>query len=517
VNRRRKVIVIVAAAIVVVLIGAFVARPHDAAIEARLQTVQPTTFETRLPETGTLQRPQAETLAALVGGNLDHFTVTPGQHVAAGTVVAIVANPQVANAADTAQATYLAAAARAESADETSAVLPLQNRSSVVQAEAALEQARFNLNQAQQDVRAGAESGLGYGGTSADEQRAVADAAVANAATQARESQRIFTANQDLFANKAISRDALEQSRARYEQDQVNLKQAASQRDATYASLARQAPVLADRVSAARDAVKQAEAALASARANAAEPKAGDAAAARADAAARKSDWLYAVAQVDRLQLRAPFDGVVETIANQAGDITRPLQPGDTVTAGQALVTIAADRGYIVRTKVDEQDIATVAVGQRAVIGGEDLAGATLPGHVIAIDAVAQKSDDPSNTSRQVITTVRLDRTLPFLRDGMTVDVDIVTREAHHALVVGNDAIRHDASNHPYVFVVRDGRTVQTPVTLGAANETQTVVRRGLAPGDVVVDDRNVAIGAGAGVTAAAVASPAPSASAGTS
>jgi len=517
VNRRRNVILIVAAAIAVILIGAFVARPHDTAIEARLQTVKRTTFETRLPESGTLQRPQTQTLSALVGGNLARFTVAPGQHVEAGEVVAIVANPQVVNAADTAHATYLAAAARSETASETNAVLPLQNRSNVVQAQAALEQARFNLNQAQQDVRAGAESGLGYGGTSADEQRAVADAAVANAATQARESQRIYNANVDLYANKAISRDTLEQSRARYEQDQVNLKQAASQRDATYASLARQAPVLEDRVSAARDAVRQAEAALASARANAAEPKSGDVAAARADAAARQSDWLYARAQVDRLELRAPFAGIVETIANETGDITRPLQPGDAVTAGQALVTIAADAGYIVRTKVDEQDIASVAVGQRAVIGGEDLAGATLPGHVIAIDAVAQKSDDPSNTSRQVITTVRLDRTLPFLRDGMTVDVDIVTREAANALVVGNDAIRHDANERPYVFVVRDGRTVQTPVTLGAANETQTVVTRGLSPGDVVVNDRNVGIGNGVAVTAAPIASPSPGASDGTS
>jgi RND family efflux transporter MFP subunit len=501
VNRRRNAIIIIAAAIAVILIGAFVARPHDAAIQARLQTVRLTTFETRLPESGTLQRPQTRTLSALVGGNLERFTVTPGQHVEAGEVVAVVANPQVVNAADTAHATYLAAAARSETAIETNAVLPLQNRSNVVQAQAALEQARFNLNQARQDVRAGSESGLGYGGTSADEQRAVADAAVANAATQARESQRIFTANQDLFANKAISRDALEQSRARYEQDQVNLKQATSQRDATYASLARQAPVLVDRVQAAEDALKQAQAALASARANAAEPKTADVAAARADAAARESDWQYAAAQVERLTLRAPVAGVVETLASESGDSTRVLQPGDAVTAGQALVTIAADRGYIVRAKVDEQDIASVAVGQRAVIGGEDLAGTTLPGHVVEIDAVALKSDDPSNTSRQVITTVRLDRTLPFLRDGMTVDVDIITHEAAHTLVVGNDAIRHDANTQPYVFVVRNGRTVKTPVTLGASNESQTVVTRGLAPGDVVVNDRNVGIGDGVAVT----------------
>ncbi len=50
------------------------------------------------------------------------------------------------------------------------------------------------------------------------------------------------------------------------------------------------------------------------------------------------------------------------------------------------------------------------------------------------------------------------------------------------------------------MYVVRNGRTVQTPVTLGPANEAQTVVTSGLKPGDVVVNDRSVAIGAGMAV-----------------
>lgn len=498
--KRRNILIAAGAVVAVILIGAFAGRPRSSAMAARLQTVAYGTFQTRLPETGTLQRPHSQTLSALVGGNLDRFTVAPGTHVAAGTVVAVIANPQIVNAADTAHATYLAAAARSETANENNAVLPLQNQSAVVQAQAALEQARFNLNQAKQDVLSGSQSGLGYGGTSSGEQRAVADAQVANAQTQARESERIYTANQDLYTNKAISRDGLEQSKAKYEQDQINLKQVIRQRDETYASLDRQAPVLADRVRAAEDAVRQSEAALASARATAAQPKNSEVAAARADADARKSDWLYASDQAARLRLRAPFDGVVQTIANQPADITRPLQPGDAVTIGQTLVTMAGDGAYLVRTRVDEQDIAAVAVGQRAEIGGEDLAGAKLPGHVVAINAIAQKSDDPSNTSRQVITTVRLDRNLPYLRDGMTVDVDIITREARHAIFVGNDAIRRDGTSKPFVYVVRNGRTVQTPVTLGPANEAQTVVTSGLKPGDVVVNDRSVAIGAGMAV-----------------
>ena len=512
-NRRRNIIIIVAAVLVVVLIGAFASRPHDTPIVARYQTVTLGSFQTRLPESGTLQRPLLQTLPAAVGGNLASFDVTPGQHVEEGAVVATISNPQIENASATAYSTYLAAAARSRTATQNGALLPLQNRSTVVQAQAALEQARFNYNQAVQDVQAGSQSGLGYGGTSAEEQKAVADAGVANATTVARESARIYQANQDLYNNKAISRDALEQSRAKNEQDEVNLSQMKSQRDETYAALKRQSPVLSDRVRAARDSVRQAEASLASAQATAAQPKTGDAAAAQADAAARKSDWQYALDQAARLTLRAPFAGTIASLATQTGDPTRPLQPGDAIVAGQMLVTLASEKNYVVRTKVDEQDIASVQVGQRAEISGEDLGGKTLPGHVVAINEIAQKSDDASNTSRQVITTVQLDRSLPFLRDGMTLDVDIITHEVKHAVVVGNDAIRRDPDQKPYVFVVRDGRTVKTPVTLGAANETQTVVTHGLAPNMVIVNDRNIAILPNSHVTPAASASPSPQAS----
>lgn len=512
-KRRRNIIIIVVAVLAVVLIGAFVSRPRNDAIAVRMQTITLSSFQTRLPESGTLQRPLLQTLSAMVAGNLAGFAVSPGQHVDAGAVVARIANPQIENASATAYSTYVAAAARAQTASQTSTLLPLQNRSAVVQAEAALEQARFNYNQAVQDVSAGSQSGLGYGGTSASEQRAVADAAVANATTVERESARIYRANQDLFNNKAISRDALEQSRAKNEQDEVNLAQLKSQRDETYASLKRQSPVLSDRVRAARDSVRQAEAALSSARATAAQPKTGDAAAAQADAAARKNDWQYAADQAARLQVRAPFSGTVASIATQSGDSMRPLQPGDAVTAGQMLVTLASERNYVVRTKVDEQDIASVRIGQRAVVSGEDLAGKTLPGHVVAINEIAQKSDDVSNTSRQVITTVQLDRSLPFLRDGMTLDVDIITRELPHVIVVGNDAIRRDPGDKPYVYVVHDGRTVKTPISVGPSNETQTVVTRGLTPGMVIVNDRNAGITPNAAVTPAAVTTPLPQSS----
>lgn len=510
-NRRRNIIIIIVGLVAIIAVGAIAARPQGKGITARVVTVAYTRYQSKLPETGIVQRPQTQTLAALVTGNLAQIFVRPGQHVSAGQVLATISNPQLVNAEQTAHQAYLAAEGRARTATATNSVLPAQNRSSVVQAEAALEQARFNLHQAIQDQRAGAQSGLGYGGTSAAQQRAAADAVVAQRETDLREARRIADADRDLFAQKAIAKNTLDQDAAKLQQAQVAYDQAKRDRNETYASIARQTPVLSDRVRAQRDAVAQAEAALVAAKANASQDKSGDVEAARADAGQRLADWRYAADQVARLRIIAPFAGTVQTIANQTGDTLRPLQPGDAITAGQAIVTISADTGFVVRTRVDEQDIANLRVGQPAIVSGEDLGTTTLPGHVMLIAAVAQKSDDPSNTSRQVITTIGLDKIVPYLRDGMTVDVDIVTVDRPHVLAVPSDAVRRDDKNKPFVLVVKNGRTAKRPVRLGPTNDTQAVVTAGVTAGDVIVAERNTGITDGIRVSPTTTPAPSPS------
>ncbi len=516
-NRRRNVIALVVGLIAIVAVGAFaVGRPRSAAIEAQVQTVGYAHFVTKLPETGVVQRPHIETLAALVPGNVAEVLVKPGDRVFAGQTLVRLSNPQLVSNAAGARAAYEAATGRVSSAIESNTLLPAQNRSSVEQAEYTLEQARFTLSQALTDQKNGAQSGLGYGGSTAQAQRVAADANLANALTNLREAKRIYDADTDLYANKAISKDALSQQAARLEQAQIAADQARNARQDTDAQLAQNVTVLADRVRAARDAVTQAAAALAAAKLQATQSKAGDVVAARGDAAARLNDLRYAQDQVERLTITAPFAGVVQTIAAESGDALRPVQPGDEVAAGQALVTVAADTGFVVRARVDEQDIAQVRLGAGARVSGEDLGDTTLDGHIVEIGAVAQRSDDPANTSRQIITTIKLDRALPYLRDGMNVDVDILTADRPHVLAVGNDAIRRDGAK-PYVYLLRgtDGHAVKTPVELGAANDTQTIVTRGLRPGDVVIVDRNPAIIDDVAVKPAASPSPAASGSPG--
>ncbi len=506
--RRRNIIVAIVALAVIIAVGAFAAKRSPAPVAVREFTVREGALLTKLPETGVLQLPRVATIPAGVAGNVASIEVRAGEHVSAGTLLATLANPQLTSNLQTAIDAVASARGHTQTISEQNAVLPEQNRSAIVQAEAAIVAARSQLSQARQDLVAGSQSGLGYGGQTAQEQTLGADTALEKSRTDLAEARRTYDANEYLFSNKAISNDTLMQSKARYDVAKSTFDQAKSERSILGGTLSRNTQVLRDRVRSAQDGLRQAEAALAAANANASQSKAGDLTSARADTAKSENDVAYAQDQVAHLRVVAPFDGIVESVASQATDSLRPLQPGDAIVAGQALFTMAANDRFVVRTRVDEQDIANVRVGQHAIVGGEDFGKRTLPGHVVAISPIAQKSDDPTNTSRQIITTIALDEQLPFLRDGMSVDVDIVTRDVPRVLAVPTEAVHQDDTG-TYVFAVRDGRATRIDVATGAQNDSSIVVKSGLHPGDVIVAEKNAAVVANAPVTPAPSSTPA--------
>lgn len=288
------------------------------------------------------------------------------------------------------------------------------------------------------------------------------------------EAQRIYDADAELYKNQAIPRQQLDQDKAKFDQAKVTYDQAVAQLR------------LGAVTSYSGDSIQYAA------------------------AAAQKARIIndQNQQQLAFTRIVAPFDGVIQTVASQANDTLRPIQAGDAVTAGQALFTIALGRTFIVRTKVDEQDIARVQVGQGAIVSGEDFGGATFPGRVVSIAPTAQKSDDPSATTKQVLTVIALQRIAPFMKDGMSADVDILTTVLHNVLLVPNGAIVNGPKGSKYVWIVANGTASKRPIKVGKSNETSSVVRTGLRPGESVVVAPPATLAQG---TAVSIATPSPS------
>lgn len=290
------------------------------------------------------------------------------------------------------------------------------------------------------------------------------------------EARRIYNADVELLKQRAVARTAVDADKAKLDQAQVAYDQAVQQLKLGAVSGYGTSSVQA------------------------------------AQAAAEKARILNAQnqQQLAFTRITAPFSGVVQTVASQPNDALRSLQQGDPVTAGQSLFTMASSEGYVVKAQVDEQDIINVHAGQRANVTGQDFPGQTLAGHVALIAPVAQKSTDASSTAKQVLTTIALDRSPAFLRDGMSADVDILTADIPHALTVPNAAIAKDGKT-AYVYIVKDGVAKKRTIVTGKANDSVTIVDSGLTPGETIVATAQTPpLKDGARVTPLPSASPSP-------
>lgn len=292
------------------------------------------------------------------------------------------------------------------------------------------------------------------------------------------EARRVYEADVALLDQKAIARNQVDADKAKLEQAQVAYDQAVQQ-----LKLGAVSGYGMDSVQAAQ-------------------------------ANAEKSQIINAQnqQQVAFTRIVAPISGVIQTVAAQTANPLRSMQPGDPVTAGQGLFSIAGDNKYVVKAQVDEQDIINVHVGLPANVTGQDFPGHVIRGHVMRIEPVAQKSTDTSSTAMQVLTTIALDSSPPFLKDGMSADVDILTSNIPHSIVVPNDAINKSGTSS-FVYVVQSGVAKKRSVRLGRAGDSTTQVLSGLAPGDVIVAAKVPTLIDGARVTPSPSPSVAPTSS----
>jgi multidrug resistance efflux pump len=112
--------------------------------------------------------------------------------------------------------------------------------------------------------------------------------------------------------------------------------------------------------------------------------------------------------QLDRVNLTAPFDGVVIE-----GDLAQSL--GSPVERGESLFKIAPLDGYRIILKVDEKQISKVHPGQQGQLILPSLSDVELPLSVEKV-TIASRAEDGANIFR---VEASLNKATDFLRPGM--------------------------------------------------------------------------------------------------
>lgn len=213
----------------------------------------------------------------------------------------------------------------------------------------------------------------------------------------------------------------------------------------------------------ARD-LARSELAAASSKAKAAAPGGEDERA--AEAALRAAE-----ARLALLRVAAPEPGIV---------LVRSVEPGDVVSPGRTLVTVALDRETQLLAQPDERNLPSLRVGQKARASADAYPDRSFAAEVVS---VAPGVDLSRGT---VDVKLRVPDPPAELKTDMTLSVELEVGKRAKALVLPSEAVR-DSSATPWVLVVRGRRAVRTPVRLGARGAGAVEVVEGLAEGDVVV------------------------------
>jgi HlyD family secretion protein len=191
-----------------------------------------------------------------------------------------------------------------------------------------------------------------------------------------------------------------------------------------------------------------------------------------------------------RLEQTVIFAGVDGTL------IGRSVEPGNIVQPGKELMALAPGGETQIVVQIDEKNLSQLKLGQKA-LGSAD----AYPRERFAAELVyINPGIDALRGSVEV--KLRVPNPPDYLRQDMTVSVDIEVARRAAVVVVPADAVHDAAENQPWALVVDGRRAARRPLKLGLRGGDHIEVMEGVVPGDMLISATNASVKAGQRVRA---------------
>jgi multidrug efflux pump subunit AcrA (membrane-fusion protein) len=185
-----------------------------------------------------------------------------------------------------------------------------------------------------------------------------------------------------------------------------------------------------------------------------------------------KGKYLSSSAMLSYSEVRSPLDGVVTD---------RPLYPGDTVTAGESLMTIMDLSRVIAKAHVPQEDASLLKPGDAATI--------TIQGSNEEVPArltLVSPALDPNSTTVEIWAQAKNPK--GKLRPGSSVRLSVVAENVPGALVIPTEALLKAADGTTTVMVFgADGHAHQQSVEVGITDADKVQITKGLNTNDRII------------------------------
>jgi HlyD family secretion protein len=185
-----------------------------------------------------------------------------------------------------------------------------------------------------------------------------------------------------------------------------------------------------------------------------------------------RATLLVALSRLEYTKIRAPVAGTL---------IARTVERGWVVQPSQVLMVLSPEGETRIVVQIDEKNLGLIAVGQKASASADAYPDRRFDAELAYINPAV----DPQRAS--VEAKLRVPAPPDYLRQDMTVSVDIAVAQRMDTLVLPVAAVHDAAGPSPWVLRIEDGRARRRPVKVGLRGPYQVEILDGLRQGDRVV------------------------------
>jgi len=196
-------------------------------------------------------------------------------------------------------------------------------------------------------------------------------------------------------------------------------------------------------------------------------------------------------ARLDQTVIRAPVDGTL---------IGRNVEPGGVVQPGKELMVLAPSGETQIMVQIDEKNLSQLKLGQKALGSADAYPHERFAAELFYINP----GIDALRGSVEV--KLRVPAPPAYLRQDMTVSVDIEVARRANVVVIPSGAWFDAAGAQPWVLAVEGRHAVRRAVKLGLKGEGRVEAVDGVVPGDRLVAAAGGGIAPGQRVRAMAAA-----------
>jgi HlyD family secretion protein len=193
--------------------------------------------------------------------------------------------------------------------------------------------------------------------------------------------------------------------------------------------------------------------------------------------AAAALEQAHAALQAARARLA--YARIVAPVAGTL--IALNVEHGDVVQPGKALMVLAPAGETQIVVQIDERNLRLVRLGQPALASAD-----AYPAQRFAAE-IAYVNPGVDAQRGTVEVKLRVREPPEYLRQDMTVSVDIEVARSPGALALPAEAVRDATGGAPWVLLVENGRAVRRNVELGLRGTGWVEIRSGLSAGERVV------------------------------